>query len=81
MRHLEQQLGIPLQVVSLGEQHSTQVEHKHLHTLNVTEQITVTFKLLKQCETRFRLQDQPPFQVRKLKLNTPGENAKSRSTV
>ncbi|PFX20794.1 uncharacterized protein LOC111336433 isoform X2 [Stylophora pistillata] len=63
VRHLEQQLGIPLHVVSLGEQHSTQVEHKHLHTLYVNDQIMVKFQLLRQCETRFTLQDQPPFQV------------------
>lgn len=55
VRQLEQHLGMRFQVVPLGKEHSTQAESKHLHTINVDQQITVTFQLLGQCERKFLL--------------------------
>ena len=54
------------QVVPLGKEHSTQAESKHLHTINVDQQITVMFQLLKQCETKFILRGDT-FEVRKIR--------------
>ena len=53
------------QVVPLGEEHSIQAESKHLHTINVDQQITVMFQLLKQFERKFILRGDT-FEVKQL---------------
>lgn len=70
---LEQHLGMRFQVVPLGEEHSTQAESKHLHTINVDQQITVMFQLLKQCETKFILRGDT-FEVPLMRIKSLCQN-------
>lgn len=64
MGQMEQQQEIRLQLVSFGDEYSSQQQHQHFHTLCLEEGIKVKFELLKQVQRRFRIrEEQETFQV------------------
>ena len=52
---MEESLNVKLHVVSIGDEYFTLQENKHFHVASIEDHIVVTFQLVKQEHSQFRL--------------------------